>query len=250
MPPSDSVASLSPDEFERRARELGEDGGLGERDKAEVAAQLVDGLISTDEDWCDQALVDLLRGEYGAGARGAIVAAMAEGIEVFGMEHSFAWLCIHHRRLQTLSRVASLGPPPELPSSMLREEFPLATTDTGAWLDLLSNVSSQRATSFARLVSAYSMSDTGPVLADILVLHDPDHGLIEHLSPRGSAVVTQARMRRRIARDLAAQAALAASSDSPQTPEAPAEVPEEAPGEPEERPRMLAGAGRRRTVRL
>tara|TARA_B100001105_G_C22374946_1_gene436775 strand:- start:175 stop:831 length:657 start_codon:yes stop_codon:yes gene_type:complete len=183
------------------------DGGAYSNKKME---ELLDELVTAGQDWADDTFVDILRGYYGAHVRKVALQTVENGFNESGSVYSFTRFCVHHKKLELLQAVADLGLPPERADT---EAFHGgATTPNGRWLDMLANVGTGAQTSFARQVFAFSHSESGPVLADILVKHDAAHLDIEVLKgSHGYAVIIDAMMRGRIAESSATEAAPARS---------------------------------------
>lgn len=166
---------------------------------AKRMGELLDELITAGQDWADEMLLDLLRGRHGDVVRRVTVRTVEDGFKEGGAVLSFTRFCICHKKVPLLAAVADLGLPS--PGFATQLGFPQATTAHGRWLDLLANVGAQRTTtSFARQVVAFSNSEFGTLLADILVKHDPGHRDIDVLAGvPGHEVIIEALMRSRIA---------------------------------------------------
>lgn len=183
------------------------DGGAYSNKKME---ELLDELVTAGQDWADDAFLDILRGHYGAHVRQVALLTVEQGFKESGSVYSFTRFCVHHKKLELLKAVADLGLPQERVDTGVH--YASATTPNGRWLDMLANVGTGAMTSFARQVFAFSHSESGPVLADILVKHDPAHQDIEVLKgTQGYAVIIDAMMRNRIAETPATEAAPARS---------------------------------------
>jgi hypothetical protein len=187
-----------------------EDGTYGEKRMAEM----LDELITAGQDWADETFVGILRGCYGTNVRKVALQAVENGFRQNGAIYSFTRFCVHHKKLELLEAVADLGLPEE--RAQTDEFYGNASTPSGVWLDILANVGgSGPVTSFARQVDAFSGSAFAPVLADILVKHDPEHYDIEVLKgSHGYAVIIDALMRSRIGMSTDASVSDAASERS------------------------------------
>jgi hypothetical protein len=173
---------------------------MGVHTRTAVMQELFDHALTNNEAWPDQLIVDLLQGRWGSHTRVAAAMAIEEGQKEGGQVYSFVRFCIAHKRLALVGAVADLGLPTDLAAQRNYEHVSRATTDTGRWLDIMSNVEIRQtsSTSFAGQICAFSNSPTGSALADILARHDPNHGDIPTMTAAGSAVFTAALMRHRI----------------------------------------------------
>ncbi|MFK4705958.1 hypothetical protein ABIC83_002797 [Roseateles asaccharophilus] len=139
-------------------------------------------LAATKAAWSDATVLDLLRGGYGEENATRAIKAVTNGVNLgFGVNGSFAYLCIVMGRIQLLEDVALLGMPDEVDEDRAALRTSCATTATGRWLDVLSNVNLdltgpiKSLNSFPWLVGQAGETEDGPALVDMLFRHDPDH---------------------------------------------------------------------------
>lgn len=144
---------------------------------ATVMSELMDEMLTAGQPWARKAFIGLLKGDYGSTARLRALTTVKDGFKEGGAIVSFVRMCVRHHHMELLSTVARMGLPEEMRVHTTPYDH-LATTDHGLWLDLLANVGQDWHTSFLFQVRAFSTTETGAQLADILVEHDPNHRLI------------------------------------------------------------------------
>lgn len=183
-------------DFVRHVEALESDNERSILAKSRVVCELLDEVITSGQEWSDQAVVDLLLGRWGPETRQATAMAIEAGLKEGGAMFSFTRFCVRHERLPLLSAVADMGLSGDIKASGGDKHYTQATTESGRWLDVLANVGEAPRTTFARQVGAFSTSAAGSVLADILVRHDPRHGDVDALQGTPAAAVFAAALMR------------------------------------------------------
>lgn len=175
------------------------DRTLPERGALEMKAVLHH-LLSKQANEADDIFMDLVAGRYGVEMQAKVASAIEVGFKDDD-DTAFSTLrvILGEGRVELLKRLANLGMPEPLRVLGSGKKYTAATTETGQWLDILTNFRGLARTTFPHQVSAYRNSWFAVDLADILVKHDPHHKTIESMKGmEGYALITEAAMRARI----------------------------------------------------